>query len=279
MHLNPARLVRLWPEQAGSLVVWSVQARIGLQARLEGQGDTLQNAEWQATLADLAFADKTGNTAAEGLAGRLDGRLTRTSDRWVINGELHLDKGELLTPQFYLNATAHPLALTGEWALDHALETLRVRYARLRLPGLLELTLQARMALGADPEFQMLKLRVQPLQVADVYRELLQPVLQGTPWGRFELAGKVNLTFDLQQDSTTLDLGLQDVAVDDQQTDQAPQRLALKGVNGHLAWNRSGEMRPSWLAWRSSKMLPNPCTRSSASWSAWWPCCRSSAIC
>ena len=254
-RLNPAALLSLWPAQSKPLADWSTRVRMGLEARLQGREDSLLQADWQATLADLAFSDALGATAGEGLAGRLVGRLTRTSDRWVINGDLNLNKGELLTPVCYLDATAHPLTLSGEWAFDHELRTLRVRFARLRVADLLDLRVQARLALASDMQLQMLKLNQRPFAVADVYRELLQPVLQGTPWGRFELAGQADLALDLQEGAVSLDLGLHDASLDDQQIDQATRRLGLYGVNGHLAWNRSGEMRPSWLAWRSGHLL------------------------
>jgi hypothetical protein len=253
-RLDPARLVGLWPEQHKALAHWSYQARIALDARLEGRADRLRKADWQVSLADLGFTDAPGTTAGEGLGGRFDGRLIRTSDRWVVNGELHLDKGELLTPVCYLDAAAHPLSLSGEWALDHRLDTLLVRAVRLRQPGLFDLRLQGRLTL-ADRELQMLKLNVQPFPMGEVYRELLQPVLQGTPWGRFKLAGRADLVVDVQGASASLDLGLHEVSLDDQQTEQASRRLGLNGVNGHLAWNRSGVVRSSWLAWRSGQLL------------------------
>ncbi|MGD8932314.1 MAG: hypothetical protein PVI52_07080 [Chromatiales bacterium] len=254
-RLNPTALLELLPQQQRPLADWTHHSRADLEARLHGQGGTLQDADWQLVLAGLAFADATGTTAGEGLAGRFDGRLTRTSERWVINGGLILDQGELLTPVCYLDATAHPLDVSGEWALDRDLETLRVRAARLRLPDLLDLRLQARLALPDGMGIRMLKLRLQPFPVGDVYRELLQPVLQGTPWGRFELAGEADLALDLQDGMAALALGLQDVALDDTRTDQMPRRLGLYDVNGQIVWNRSGEMRPSWLAWGSGQLL------------------------
>ena len=254
-RLDPARLAQLWPERSRPLADWTYQARIGLDARLEGQGEGLQKAEWQARLADLSFSDASGGTAGDGLAGRFEGHLTRTSDRWVVNGEFDLDKGEMLTPVCYLNTAAHPLEVTGEWAFDHALQTLRVRYARLRQPGLLDLSLQARLGLAGGKDLQMFRLRVQPFPLGKVYHELLQPVLEGTPWGPFELSGQAELNIDLQESSAKWDLGLHDVSLDDAPTGQGSRRLTLRDVNGHLYWNRTGELRPSWLVWRNGQLL------------------------
>jgi hypothetical protein len=88
-----------------------------------------------------------------------------------------------------------------------------------------------------------------------VYHELLQPVLEGTPWGRFELTGQAELNVDLQEASAKWDLGLHEVSLDDAPTSQRPRRLALHDVNGHLYWNRSGQLRPSWLVWRNGQLL------------------------
>jgi hypothetical protein len=254
-QLKPAALLELLPEQERPLAEWSHQSRIDLELRLNGQGSNLSEAHWRASLSGLAFADTQGTTAGEGLAGQLDGRLIRTTDRWVVNTELSLNQGELLTPVCYLDATAHPLALQGEWALDHDLETLWVRAARLHQPELLDLSFQARLSLTHGMAIQVLELQSQPFQLAEVYRELLQPVLHGTPWGRFELAGQVEFAFALQEDTASLDVGLRDVSLDDAQTGQVPRRLGLYGLNGHLSWNRPGEMRPSWLAWQAGHIL------------------------
>ncbi|MGD8590226.1 MAG: hypothetical protein PVG22_15480, partial [Chromatiales bacterium] len=254
-RLNPTALLDLLPQQQRPLADWTHRAQVDLEARLHGQGATLRDAEWQMSLSDLAFADVTGSTAGEGLAGRFDGRLTRSSERWLINGDLILDRGELLTPVIYLDATAHPLGLQGEWVLDQDLETLQVRTARLHLPELVDLRLQARLTLADRMDIRRLKLQVQPFQIGDLYRELLQPVLQGTPWGRFELAGEADLALDMHDGAASLELGLHDAALDDAQTDQAPRRLGLYNVNGQIVWNRTGEMRPSWLAWGSGQLL------------------------
>jgi hypothetical protein len=254
-QLNPARLALLLPAQTEPMADWTYQASIDLSAQLTGQAGKLGSAKWQAKLAGLTFADAFGTTAGEGLAGRLEGRLSRSAEHWSVNSQLTLDEGELLTPVFYLNATEHPLKLASAFTVDPSLQSLSIRHAHLQQQKLLELEAQARLQLAAEQPIQQLRLRVKPFPVADVYRELLQPVLQGTPWGRFELGGQLELEFVQKGADAKLDLSLHDLQVDDAEASGSPRRMGLYGVNGHLIWRRNGETRPSWLAWQAGHVL------------------------
>ena len=254
-RLNPAGLAALLPQEPKPLAGWRYTARLDLDAQLAGQGSTMLGATWQASVAGLSFADASGSYAGEGLAGRFDGKLSRALDHWQVAGELALNSGELLTPVCYLNPADHPLRLESQWVLDDSLQTLKIQDARLRQQDLLDLDLQAELQLAAAQPVQRLRLRLQPFQVADVYRELLQPVLEGTAWGRFELAGRAELSLNLKGESASLDVALHDFHLDDAKTGGAPRRIGLYAVNGHLYWNRGGEMRPSWLQWQAGHVL------------------------
>lgn len=254
-RLNSAKLAALMPQYQKALAGWRYAARIDLDAQLTGQGGAMLDGTWKATVAGLSFADVAGSYAGEGLAGRLNGKLSRAADHWQVNSELTLNKGELLTPVCYLNPDAHPLKLESRLVLDDRLQTLQIQDARLRQQDLLDLKLQAQLQPAAARPVQMLQLKVQPFQVAEIYRELLQPVLEGTPWGRFELAGQAELTLNLKEAAANLDLALHDFHLDDAKVSGTPRRMGLYGVNGHLYWNRGGEMQPSWLQWQAGHVL------------------------
>ncbi len=254
-RLNPASLAVLLLQDFQPLADWSYRARIDLDAQLQGQAGALLSASWRTAVAGLSFSDAKGTTAGEGLAGRLQGKLSRAPGYWQVNSELTLDKGELLTPACYLNPAAYPLRLESQWVLDESLQMLKIQDARLRQQDLLDLKLQAELKLSDEHPIQMLKLKVQPFQVADIYRELLQPLLQGTPWGRFEMAGQAELSIYQKGATASLDVGLHDFDLDDAKVNGAPRRMGLYGVNGHLYWNRRGEMRPSWLQWQAGHVM------------------------
>ena len=254
-RLHPSRLTAVLPPEMIPLPGWSYAGQLDLTASLQGHDASLFGASWQLALSGLSFSDATGSTAGEGLGGRVNGKLQKVSDHWQVNSELILNQGELLTPVCYLNAAEHPLRLENRITLTSDLQRLTVQEARLRQQGLLDAKLQGEWGLSGEPTLHRLKLEVQPFQAADLYRELLQPVLEGTAWGRFELAGQVQLSLALQGNAASLDLKLQNFHLDDGKLDGAPRRMGLYGVNGHLAWNRTGKPRPSWLQWQAGHVL------------------------
>jgi hypothetical protein len=166
-----------------------------------------------------------------------------------------LNRGELLTPACYLDATAHPLGVEGSLSLDRDFEILTLQQVRAHLEGLLDLQLAGDLRLSGERPLQRLRLATLPLKTGDLYREMLQPVFAGTPWGSFEMAGEIDLSLDLQGDVLSLELGLKDFNLDDAASDGVERRLGLYDVNGRIRWNRGGEARTSRLTWQAGHLL------------------------
>ncbi|MCU7798467.1 MAG: hypothetical protein KZQ75_15180 [Candidatus Thiodiazotropha sp. (ex Myrtea spinifera)] len=248
-------LLAQWPQGRQVLADWHPAARINLDARLSGREDRLLQVNWSGELAGLSFGDDLGVYAGEGLAARQTGRLSGSVKNWQIDTELTLTHGELLTPVFYLDVAAHPVELGGKLFLDSQFKTLALQDVHLQQQELLDLQLQGDLRFASDRPLENLKLQLQPFPVGDVYREMLQPVWAGTPWGRFEMAGEIELSLHLSGETMKLDLGLIDFSLDDTQIDGSTRRMGLYDVNGELKWNRGGEVQPSRLTWQSGHML------------------------
>lgn len=253
--LKAESLVSRWPTARDLLAGWSLAARIDLDARISGRNGELLSARWQGALSDLGLGDSEGRYIGEGLAADFTGKLHRAGAAWRIDTGLKLNRGELLTPVCYLDASAHPLELEGGLSLDEGYETLALRDVQAHLEGLLDLRLEGDLRFDGERLLQRFKLGVPPFQAGDLFREILQPVLAGTPWGRAELAGEVGLSLDLQDEMLSLELGLQELNLDDTESDAAARRLGLYGMNGRVYWDQGGDARTSHLTWQAGHLL------------------------
>ncbi len=254
-RLKLQALLALLPVEQRPVQGWSLSGALNGKLQLSGSGGDLLSADWDAGLTGLAFSDAMGGTAGEGLGAGLQGRLQRSSGRWQVRNDLSLKQGEMLTPAFYLNAGSHPLTLGTSFSMADDMQQITVENSLLKVAGLLSLKAQGALDLAGQNPLQRLALQAEPFEVAEIYRELLQPVLFGTPWGKFELAGSARLSLRLDGDAQALDLGLEDFHLDDADTSGTARRMGLYDVNGQIHWTRGGAPRPSWLAWRSGHLL------------------------
>jgi hypothetical protein len=248
-------IARHWPAAGELLQGWSLAGRIDLDGRASGRAGELQKASWKGALSDLSLADADGLYVGEGLAAGFSGKLAHTQAAWRVDIGLTLKQGELLTPVSYLDAAAYPLSLQGTLRLDAGLDGIQLRDVRLHHEALLDLELQGDLRLSGDRPLEQLKLRAKLLQAGALYRDVVQPVLAGTPWGRFEMAGQVDLALELQAEQLSLQLGLHDFNLDDAEAEGATKRLGLYGANGRLYWSRGGEPRASYLSWQAGQLL------------------------
>ncbi len=253
--LNLQTLPTLIPLDLEPLEGWSYEGKLQLQARFSGRQARLLQADWQMEIAQLTLADELGEYAAEGLAGSMRGRLEHASAQWRIQSQLSLEQGELLTPAFYLNPQNHPLDLQAEFSLDEALQEIRLEDASFKLEGILSLIVSAVLDLGKAQPVQWLSLKSDPVQTGELYRELLQPVLVGTPLGSYELEGNARLTLQMDGEMLAVDLSLEDFHLDDAASAGTIRRMGLYGVRGRLHWNQGGASRSSWLSWQSGHLL------------------------
>ncbi len=248
-------LSTLWPQFKRHLADWSLAGRIDLDGQLSGRSGKLRSAQWQGRLSQLSLGDMEGLYAAEGVALSVTGQLASRSAGWRIKSTLSLQQGELLSPYFYLDASAHPVTLRGVVESDPAFTALALQEVTLSQPGLLDLQMEGDLSLLAEQPVERLKLQLAPLPAAQIYDEMLQPVLAGTAWGRFELAGEIGLLLDLQGEAVQVEIGLKDFSLDDMESDGAVRRLGLYDANGRLYWGRGGEARTSHLSWQAGQLL------------------------
>jgi hypothetical protein len=253
--LEIASLATHWQPISDHLPGWSLDGRVDLSGWVAGRDRELRRAGWRGTLSGLNLSDAEGLYMGEGMEASFEGRLTHETALWQIDSGLSWHAGEILTPFSYLDASAYPISLQGKLMLSEDFETLALRDIRLQQEALLDLQMQSDLRLTGDPLFERLTISIEPFQAGDLYHEVVQPALAGTPWGRFEMAGKADLSLDLQGQTMSLELGLKDFSLDDAQSDGEPKRLGLYGATGRLYWDRGGGRHSSHLSWQAGHLL------------------------
>ena len=248
-------LLTHWPQLRKHQADWNLTGSVDLEMRLTGDREGVRHARWKGRVLALSLGDAEGLYAGEGVAIDASGALQPAKDGWRIDTALELTDGELLTPHFYLDATTRALKLQGVVDLDSEFSALNVQDVSLSRAGLLELSLKEGVWDLEQRSIQRLKLQVAPLAAGDLYREMLQPVLAGSPWGSFEVDGEVDLSLDLQRDAVSLKLGLMGFSIDDEQNAETQTRLGLYDLNGRLFWRTAGTVETSRLSWGGGHLL------------------------
>jgi len=237
------------------LAEWSLQSQIDAQLELNGSQQKLTQISGSIGLRETSFSDADGTYLAEGLQGSIAGQIGAAAAGWQGSLALQLDGGEALTPFFYTNLADHPLHLSGDFRLDEAGHQLELISLHHRQGQLIDLSLDGRFSLGEHAKVEQLALQLEPVALGDLHRELLQPVLLGTPWERLTLQGSLSGSLQLHPGHSRLDAILEGGQWDDQADGINQRRLGLQGVDGHLHWSQSGPAAASWLRWQGGHLL------------------------
>jgi hypothetical protein len=234
--------------------------RVQLALNAEFGAEGLSTIRWNSQWREVDFADDAAGWFGEGLGGTAQGAWRRGGHTAL---SLSLERGELLTPYFYLAPGDHPAALRAEltWnAPDRALLLHRFSYAH---PG--HLNLEGRAQVAMEPfRLQSLELLTGDTPAETLYRSYFQPLLGATllesvTWqGGFRLSAAQGPGESLRATVAFQELGLED-APDPVLHPQRSPRFALRGLNGQLVWksgaNGGGEVRPSRLSWQGGHLL------------------------
>ncbi len=103
-RLKLQSLLALLPAKQRPPQGWNISGDVSGKLNLSGSGGDLRNSDWDIGLAKLAFSDAMGEYAGEGLGAGLQGRLQHTAGNWQVWNDLALKQGEMLIPEFYLDA-------------------------------------------------------------------------------------------------------------------------------------------------------------------------------
>ena len=238
----------------------SAAGRADLNLDLGMDGGSVRSVEWDLHLRNGKFADAANLYLGEGIAARLQGRVSRDG-LGALDGktDLRLSAGALLTPFVYLEPGPHPIRLQAGFALDAAGKRLKLRSLAWRHPSVLKLDANAELDL-APFRLHRLQLESGETPAAALYQNYFQPLLAGTLMESVRLRGGLRLVAGQRRDGPlSLRLDLKDLSLED-----APDpalypglkpRFALHGLNGRVDWAAGGEPLASTLSWRGGQVL------------------------
>ena len=218
-----------------------MSGRLAATLELRGDGDGLHDLSATARVTDLAYADSAGEQAAEKVAGRLSVSARRKGDDWSGSTDVRLQGGEVYSDPLFLDIASQPLRLQASGRWNGRLLSLD----RLDLDGGRMLQVKGKGTLDSRAlALRKGQLQVDSADLGGLYRQVLQPVLAGTPLDDVEIEGAAACR--LQWDGGGL--SAIDGSIDRIDLDQRGGRFGFNGLSAQLAWRGQGSSPDSTLA-------------------------------
>lgn len=264
--LSLARLKAMSKALGIELPPWEVKGRVDLKLQLEGVGEGPDSLSWQAGLQGVGFSGPQGGYLGEGLSGAWRGRLRLRGDSWRGSSVLTLNRGELLTPAFYLAAEPQQVSLSTEIRYHATRQQLRLTGVEYRHEAVFDVDAEIHLAVTEQEPLQHLELRSAGIPLDALYRRYLQPVLAEGVAARLETAGDIRLKLSYRAGGPSrLEVDLQDIHLDGAQVSATEQLdppspgpfrpFGLYGLNGRLVWTTGTGAEVSELRWAGGHIL------------------------
>lgn len=197
-------------------------------------------------LRDASFSNQAGTQAAEKLDVRLNLDLQKQAAGWQWQGALDWTGGELYWQPWYFAQGGHRVSARGHYVGD----VMRVDEAQLHLAGVGDASLQGSWQAGKVQDVQV---DAAGLNLAALYKLLLQPMLADSAMGKLELAGEASVQLRMQHgEPVSAALTLKDVDLADRDG-----RFALYKLNTYLPWSYD-EARVAQLGYAGGHLLKIP---------------------
>lgn len=197
-------------------------------------------------LMQASFNNQAGTQAAEKLDVNLKLVLEKQVAGWQWQGELDWTGGELYWQPWYFAQGGHTVVARGHYAGD----VVRVDDAQVHLAGVGDTSVQGSWQAGKVQDLQM---DAAHLDLAALYKLLLQPVLADSAMGKLEVAGGASVQLQMRQgEPVSAALTLKDVDLADQDG-----RFALYKLNAFLPWSYD-EVKVVQLGYAGGHLLKIP---------------------
>jgi len=232
------------------------------RARATGHGDLIRNADAEATITRLDFADASGTLAGEGITGRVQARLVAGHEGFAVTaGRLELAGGQAYSEPVFLDFGVHRADLDFAGFLDT--QALRFEASEFALDhaGVLQASGTATLDFAGEILLTDARVRIAALDLASALPSYVQPFLIDTALKRLAGAGRVSGEVDI-------DAGLPSRAaleIEDAVIDSQTGSLSVEGLRGRLHWFDDGArsalageiddaLFQSQLAWESASL-------------------------
>ncbi|RME36064.1 MAG: hypothetical protein D6786_00075 [Gammaproteobacteria bacterium] len=219
---------------------------------LAGEGDALREAGMEGRFREVSF---NGRNVAEALTARAEAGVTLSPEGLEGHLDLHLEGGAVylepgftvggIAPGFTLEPKGDGITLRVEGGWQHPRQRLELRRLQLDDASMGRIDARLDLTLGPVPALHHLELESGRLALLPLYRNYLQPLLLGTPFGDLEVAGDAGVRLRWHDGRLrVLDLSPSAVHLQDRAG-----RFALAGLEGEAHLAGSGTAPHSRLRW------------------------------
>ncbi|GHT90082.1 hypothetical protein AGMMS49545_02400 [Betaproteobacteria bacterium] len=222
MDGKPDLLLRLVPALA-SFQSWKPAGKLNGSLRYESKGAF----SGQLTLAKGLYNAPDGLQAAENLEATLNISGNKAGENWKLQGNLEWQKGAVYSDPVLLNASAQRLEFAGELGE----KGWKAEQASFSLPRAGSLVFKG------DGDWQGIRngaLSTASLDLKHLGEDLITPLLAGRELPKIDLTGRIGATVNWQAG----ELASVDIHPEQAGLVLDHGRVALEGIDGHLAWRQ-----------------------------------------
>jgi hypothetical protein len=236
--------------QKQTLADWQLAGNATFNIDAKGKGEHVRVATLGLRADKLEASDEAGQYVTEGLAAALSLVLRQRKNAWHWQAKLSSEQGQAYAEPIFMDLAETRLNLQGRGVWHRQSKKLEVIAATFKQQGVLQAKLNLLMS---NNEITHLNVDIKPTRLVGLYQHWLQPFTVGTAVDNLTLAGDVSLHYQQQQEAYQLQLGLDNVSVDD-----ALARFEFKALTGDLAWTNQDVALPVNLQWQSGTLYAIP---------------------
>jgi len=225
------------------------QGYLGGRLKVLGNSGELESVSWDLQTRASGYSNAEGSQAAEALQLTSRGSARPLATGWRIQSSLNAREGMLYAEPVYLEfSAARPLevSLDLDWLGDKG--ELLVRSLAFNQPGVVAGRLDARLQPAADQPLRQLAVEIDKSSFPGLYESWLQPWLAGTALDNLDTEG------GLRGKLTLVDGRLEalQLTLDKLSFREEGGQFGVKGLDGDLRWDSSGQVHTSTLAWQGA---------------------------
>lgn len=229
---------------------WLSAATLKLSAILSGKEGRLLMANITESWTGVTGSDADGKWVAEGVNVASEVVWNAAAQQWDITADI--TGGEAYAEPVFFDFSKQPFSIkgNGSWMMDTG--NFNITHAALIQHGVASATLVASGNIAAWQD-TTLQADVSQIDLAAAYITWLQPFLLANAAGNMTLAGMADLKLSRAGEALTLQVSLQDAAVQDDEN-----RFAISGLSGSVGWTTQAQTVITDLQWKSGLFYAIP---------------------
>lgn len=235
----------------GSSIPYSVSSgRAGIDGEFRGGRARIDQMQAGIDLSGLAFSNRTGLAAGEGMDVQLEFNGSHRAKIWRGGFDLKARAGGLYVDPVYTEFTQHPLEAAGRFNVEPGSRDVSLTDIELQQQGIVQAKLQAGLNWHSGPVLDQARIDIDRLDMEGFYPTYVAPWLASTAFSDLNASGGLNGTLKLRNNRMQqFDLQLDRVNIDDPQA-----RLSLEGLTGNLAWGQDDTARTMQIGWQRGSL-------------------------